>query len=268
MTSRMALLGLALTSLLGGRVAAQETRRPIQDNSFLVEEAYNQEPGVVQHISTLQRSPSSWTYSFTQEWPVGGIRNQLSYSIPVSSADGSTGLGDIALNYRRQVVGTGETRLAVAPRFTVLLPTGSEASGRGAGGVGVQVLLPASYSLSRALVSHWNLGATITPRAHGPGDGAVATTSVNAGASLIWLARPWMNLMLEGIWSRAESAVAAGLTRTGTSWFVSPGVRWAIDSPGGLQVVPGIAYMIGLGPSGGEGALFGYLSFEHAFRSH
>jgi len=46
--------------------------RPIEDNSFLIEEAYNQEAGVVQHISTfaLQRGTRAWVYAFTQEWPL------------------------------------------------------------------------------------------------------------------------------------------------------------------------------------------------------
>ena len=38
-------------------LAAQEasSTQPIADNSFLIEEAYNQEAGVVQHISTFSR---------------------------------------------------------------------------------------------------------------------------------------------------------------------------------------------------------------------
>src|SRR5262245_46967893 len=43
----------------------------IHDNSFLVEEAYNQEHGVVQHINNFiyLAQTKSWAYSFTQEWP-------------------------------------------------------------------------------------------------------------------------------------------------------------------------------------------------------
>ena len=45
---------------------AQEPAAPpsISDNSFLIEEAYNQEPGVVQHISAFQlfRGADSWAY--------------------------------------------------------------------------------------------------------------------------------------------------------------------------------------------------------------
>ena len=52
--------GLALAALLlAPCVGAQEAAPappPIQDNSFLIEEAYNQERGVVQHIGTFQHS--------------------------------------------------------------------------------------------------------------------------------------------------------------------------------------------------------------------
>src|SRR3954471_20480148 len=84
----------------------------IQDNSFLVEEAYNQEHGVVQHIGTFSRSTGGdWNSTFTQEWPLGGIRHQLSYTIPIQQIEElGVGLGDVALNYRYQLVGSPEAR--------------------------------------------------------------------------------------------------------------------------------------------------------------
>jgi hypothetical protein len=50
------------------------------------------------------------------------------------------------------------------------------------------------------------------------------------------------------------------------SAFVSPGVRWSYDFESGLQIVPGIAFPIGVGPSRREKSVFLYLSFEHPFR--
>jgi len=43
--------------------SAQPAAAPaaIEDNSFLIEEAYNQEAGVVQHISTFARQPGRTT---------------------------------------------------------------------------------------------------------------------------------------------------------------------------------------------------------------
>src|ERR1700751_5429940 len=65
--------------------ASQTPNEPgIQDNSFLVEEAYNQNFGVVQHISSFTRfwDSKDWVYTFTQEWPVpGDVRHQLSYTL-------------------------------------------------------------------------------------------------------------------------------------------------------------------------------------------
>src|SRR5207249_3322336 len=63
--------------------SGQQKPYGIQDNSFLVEEAYNQEFGVVQHIQNFQRywNSKEWIYTFTQEWPVDPRpRHQLSYT--------------------------------------------------------------------------------------------------------------------------------------------------------------------------------------------
>ena len=80
------LLGCFLIAGLGACYAqiAPKGSSPIQDNSFLVEEAYNQERGVVQHISSFSRMWNSkdWNYTFTQEWPApGNWRHQLSYTL-------------------------------------------------------------------------------------------------------------------------------------------------------------------------------------------
>ena len=103
-----------------------QSSSPISDNSFLIEEAYNQEPGVVQHINTFARENggASWAYSFTQEWPLVSESYQLSYTVPVLHDEGlGTGIGDIALNFRYQVLGGEDNAMVHAsPRFTVLLP--------------------------------------------------------------------------------------------------------------------------------------------------
>ena len=77
-------------------------RRPgHRRQQLLIEEAYNQEPGVVQHISAWQRSlrSAAWGFTFTQEWPLGTQTLQLRYTIPlqprrecdlVAATDGST----------------------------------------------------------------------------------------------------------------------------------------------------------------------------------
>ncbi len=203
----------------------------IQDNSFLVEEAYNQDPRVVQHITTMMRgSDHHWTGTFTQEWPTGGIKNQISYTLPLDDSS------DALINYRYQLLGTGETLLACAPRLSLIAGSRSDRH------LGAQALLPLSVVLDDHFVTHWNAGATIE---HGH-------TAWNGAASVIFAARPAVHLMLENVWNSDDRALT-----------VSPGIRWAYDFKSGLQIVPGLAMPIDTRSH--EKAVFLYLSFEHPF---
>ncbi len=253
--------------------SAGEEDPPIQDNSFLMEEAYNQEYGVVQHINFFGRFWESrdWTYTFTQEWPVNPApRHQLSYTISAGHAGALTGsgggIGDIALNYRYQLVGSGKERVAFSPRFSVLLPTGDSQLGRGSGAVGFQTNLPLSIAASKKLVTHWNAGATFTPSAKNEFDQKAFTAGYNLGTSFVWLAHPRFNVMLETVFDSSESVVAPDVTQRENSLLLSPGFRWAHNFKNGLQIVPGLAVPIGVGPSRGEKGIIFYLSFEHAFK--
>jgi hypothetical protein len=265
MTIRFAVLSVLLAGLASSTSA--QNRPPVRDNSFLVEEAYNQEARVVQHISvlTLTRRSNDWEYGFTQEWPLGSQRHQLSVTVPVLNAADATGVGDIALNYRYQMAFDDETGNALAPRLSLILPTGDADRGRGASSLGVQVNLPASLGLHRSLVTHWNVGGTWIPSARAAGGGRVATRDIAAAASAIWLVTREVNLMLEAAWAREEVAVAADTRDAEESAWLSPGVRAAIDFSSGLQIVPGLAFPIGIGPSDGERRVLFYLSFEHGF---
>ena len=248
-------------------VTSSLTGQAIQDNSFLIEEAYNQERGVVQHIGTFQRaSGGDWELGFTQEWPLGGIKHQLSYTIPVQRGElTGTGLGDVALNYRYQLAGNPEAATVVAPRFSVLLPTGDDELDHGSGGVGLQANIPLSYVVGPDLVTHWNAGVTVTPSARNPLGQTATTTDLNLGASAVWLLRPSFNLMVEALWLSTRSVVGEGLTTRENTGVLSPGFRMAFDVAGDLQIVPGLAYSFGLGPDSNEDAVFLYLSFEHPF---
>jgi hypothetical protein len=242
---------------------------PIRDNSFLVEEAYNQEDGVIQHISAFMRLRDSreWVYSFTQEWPAPTLKNQISFTVPLQRPAGGTGaasgVGDVALNYRYQARGGGEERVALAPRLSLLLPTGEEREGRGVGGAGVQVNLPLSIEVSRRLASHSNVGATFVPSARNDVGDEASVTGFHAGQSFVWLLRPTLNLMLEAAWSSDEEVAGPGRTSRASAFFVSPGLRAAFNFESGLQIVPGLAFPVGLGGSRGENGVFLYLSFEH-----
>lgn len=240
--------------------------KPIQDDSFLIEEAYNQERGMVQHINTFQRLHSGdWVYTFTQEWPAPDQQHQLSFTLPVVRMDDHRGVGDLALNYRYQLVGDSDARVALAPRFSVLLPTGDSEEALGAGGVGLQGLLPVSVVLHPQLVTHWNVGVTFTPGAKNPAGVKDHTTDFTLGQSVIWLVHPRINVLVETLWTSKESIENRDTKTRRETLFLNPGLRWAYNLPHGLQIVPGLAFPVGIGPSSGEWGVFFYLSFEHPF---
>jgi hypothetical protein len=250
------------------RLAAQEPA-PIADNSFLIEEAYNQETGVVQHINNFVRADGgeAWAYAFTQEWPFRGRTHQLSYTIPVLQDDASgTGIGDVLLNYRYQLVAAGDDGLHVAPRLSLVLPTGNERRGRGDGGLGLQTNLPVSLRPRSWLAMHGNAALTWTPDTKNALGETASTLNIFLGGSAIWLLRRNFNLMLELLWLSTEDVVAPDQRSREDALLLNPGFRSAINFASGLQIVPGVAYTVNLADTGGSDGLFLYLSFEHPFR--
>ena len=271
MTSKPMLLFIALV-LFAQVVHAQGQSTPppapISDNSFLIEEAYNQESGVVQHINTFTRSKGGgWLYTFTQEWPVKSMKHQFSYTLTLLNAADNPrvrGLGDMALNYRYQLV--ANDKVAVAPRASLLLPTGSVTKSLGVGGIGFQTNLPISVTHSSKFVTHWNAGATLIPHEKNSRSEKAFVRSFNLGQSSIWLAHPRVNFLLETVWNSFQTVVRRNQTETSYSLIVNPGVRWAYNFKSGLQIVPGVSVPIGVGPSKGQRGILFYLSFEHPFK--
>ena len=228
---------------------------------------------MVQHISSFTRfwDSKDWVYTFTQEWPApGDARHQLSYTLALQHAGvfpgSGTGIGDVLFNYRYQLVGNGDSKVAFSPRATLIFPTGDSTVGRSGGGFGVQTNLPLSVMIKPKLATHWNAGATFVPNAQDNAGNRAFSVGYNLGQSFIWLAKPRFNVMLETIFSASQAVVAPDKTQWNRSLFISPGIRWAYNFKNGLQIVPGIGAPIGVGPSGGERALLLYLSFEHPFR--
>ena len=248
-----------------------EDVKHIEDNSFLVEEAFNQEPGVIQHIQSWMYiyNAKEWFYTFTQEWPVPGQLNQLSYSIPVSRihvyGTAGTGLGDVQLNYRVQAY--HGAFVSFAPRLSLLFPTGNYKRGLGSGSIGIQANLPLSIHLGPYFITHLNAGGTVTPNARFLKEWreTVRYTTLNFffGGSIIWLAHKNFNLMLEGLCTSNEvPGNLRGIMRE-YSYYVNPGFRFAINHESGLQIVPGLSFPVGFGSARGDWGVYVYLSFEH-----
>jgi hypothetical protein len=251
---------------------AREFSRAISDNSFFLEEAYNQEEGVVQHISTASyfgRPREDLFFTFTQEWPVFGQTHQFSYTLPVSwlGAGRVHGIGDLMLNYRYQLF-TGEEWAALAPRFSLLLPTGNSGEGLGRGVAGMQFNLPASKRISEPFVLHANAGFGVLPNVKGITiQGAEVKQTLwtyTVAGSLIWLPQPALNVMLECSGNFTSEIGDRGAVEHATEFILNPAVRFAVDIDK-LQIVPGIGIPVSFVRDERTAGVFLYLSFEHPF---
>lgn len=245
--------------------AEEKDTRPaaaIQDNSFLIEEAYNQEAGVIQHINAWRRLDKDWFYTFTEEWPFVTQLHQLSVTVPYSwlrdNGDHQNGFGDLQLNYRYQLSFESSDRPAIAPRFSLILPTGNEDKVLSSGSTGFQFNLPVSKIISDNVTLHGNAGGTtfFDVNGHSP-------TSYNLGASVIYAVNRDFNLMLEGLEEWNESVDGFGKIQHDAAFTISPGARYALNLEGGTQVVLGAAAPIRFEDSKTDYGVFLYLSIEH-----
>ena len=161
---------LAYLLPLSALIASEPLAKGIQDNSFFIEEAYNQEPGVVQHIFNLAIDFTNGSReiapSFTQEWPVFSQTHQFSYTIPYLFTEDDNGMEDMRLNYRLQAFMEDKYTPAFAPRLSLVLPTGDSDKGFGTGVVGYEFNLPFSKIVSDRWTLHFNAGMSVFPNAH------------------------------------------------------------------------------------------------------
>jgi hypothetical protein len=221
---------------------------PITDNSFLVEEAFNQDPGVFQNIVGWTRDEhGSWIGSFTQEWPAPNLTHQLSYTVPLVGGNGGPHFGGVLLNYRYQVLEEGVARPAFAPRFSVILPDGRHEDDTDR--AGIQINLPFSKRTG-AIYWHWNAGMTWQ-----------RTTTPAVAGSAIWRTTPMFNLLLEYV-ATFEKGPDGGRDRT---MIVSPGFRRGWNF-GERQLVIGAAGPISRSSGATTTALLAYFSYELPFR--
>lgn len=260
-----------LTFILSiSRLSSQQFSEAIEDNSFLIEEAYNQEYRVVQHISTgyYQRDTKDFVYTFTQEWPVYGQTHQLSYTIPYQSMNaGSKGVGNILINYRYQLWDSKNWGW-VAPRISLILPIGNTSKGLGNGVLGIQACVPLSKRWSNEFITHFNVGGTVLPNVKGTTSTGNSTPqtlpSYFLGASGIWLLTGNFNVMCEVLHSINSEINGNGDVVYSNSTIINPGLRFAINVSS-LQIVPGLAFPITFESGNTTTNLFGYLSFEHPY---
>ena len=123
--------------------------------------------------------------------------------------------------------------------------------------------LPFSIILHPRLTTHVNLGITHTPHARNE-FGERASTPLTRGAELrVHRSSAHQSHAGNRLDQLRRKSPAPGVTHRSNDVLVSPGVRWSHNFSDGLQIVPGVAVPVGVGPSAGERGLILYLSFEY-----
>ena len=274
--------------IIRGQDVVSEDAGPghIRDNAFLVEEAFNQEPGDVQHIFnwiTLFDWPQGSTtrdfaFLYTMELPLGSQKHQFSFTTqfltafehPIGGSATQQGdVGDTFFNYRYQLLDNDEF-LWCAPRVTLIVPTADERFGLGTGEVGYQFNLPISR-YGESFDFHFNAGATIVPHASVPLISGVASPpqdlhGYNLGASAFWKPETYLHFFVEGLYLWIEEIDDLG-GRDGTAQvLLNPGVRYAVCQFDEVEWVIGASLPIGLSEDSPDIGAFVYMSVEHIFR--
>lgn len=245
--------------------------RLLQSNGLLVDTAYHQEDGEVQHSLTFSLSrEDGWASAVSQEWPLFSEKHQVSFSLPadllVKRPDGSRGVGDFTLEYSYFLLGNNESRITVSPGVGVSLPTGSVSKGLGAGGAGASFKLPISVMLTRRFASNSTVEFGYVPSARNTDGDHFHIRNYELGQSFVWFARPKFNVLVEAVWERSRATNGGGFTEIESDAFLSPGVRWAHVFQNGVSLIPGVAVPVGVGTSRGDRGIFFYLAVEHRFK--
>ena len=248
-----------------------------EDNSFLLEEAFNQETGVIQNIFNFywdSFKSKNINLSFTQEIPLSNVSHQLSYTLSYAQTKDQRGIpvsgfGDMSISYRPMVWGEKKWAMVI-PRFTVILPTGSAKDGLGSGALGGQINIAVTKRLSRKVVTHYNMGLTYFyhyDRYEDLNQKIELTDEKNLmfknlGTSIIWYPTRHSNLMLEYLSNFTSTIEQNGLISHSHQQIINPALRFCIDN-GRMQVVPGIGLPLRFENGNYQDTgIFFYLSFE------
>ena len=265
MATVLVYVSLYLVGPARAQTPAAATRGPepfqILDNSLLVEEAFNQEPGVYQNIFGFVRSGEAWAAAFVQEWPVRSQAHQFSYTLTWAGGGGTSAWGESLLNYRYQAMLESPGRPAFSPRISAILPTGSNRAGYDS--FGLQINLPFSKQAGDVYF-HWNAGLTWLPSVDVE-EGSHTLESPFVAASAIYRLAPMFHPMLELVGNFDEQPAGRATARS-KSFTASPGARggWNL---GDHQLILGFAVPITWTvDESRDTAAFIYASYELPFR--
>jgi hypothetical protein len=249
----------------------------IEDNSFLVDEAFNQEKGVMQYTSNFYWSDMNsncMAYTFTHEIPVFSNHHQVSYTLQYNfsqpfGTSRNSGPGDMTIGYTYLATGKDDWLMTV-PQINFIIPTGDPARGLGNGGFGGKLSLALTKRLSGAIVTHYNISYTTIYKAdyyintfQAESRKGEKNIKVNTfAASVIWYPASRFNLMLESVANYVNGIGVNGSNLRGWQVISNPGVRFAADLNKAL-LVAGVSCPITFDSNSADQAgILIYLSIE------
>ena len=110
------------------RPARKDEPFQITDNSFLVEEAFNQEPDDLPEHLRRSREERRLAGDLHAGVAGAGMRHQLSYTLVGRRRSDRASASATSLNYRYQALEEGPGRPAFSPRLSAIVPIGRSAS--------------------------------------------------------------------------------------------------------------------------------------------
>lgn len=271
-----------------GNGNGEEKKGPehMRDNAILVEEASNQEAGVVQHIFNWLNAwdrdqgdrTRSFAFSYTMELPIGSQKHQFSFTSILSTEYFTPlggpevregGIGDTLLNYRYQLLADDDF-LWVAPRVGLILPTGDERRNLGTGQLGYLFNLPVSH-YGEMFDFHFNAGATFIPNVSLPINNGLFSPRHNLeayslGVSGYWKPATYLHFFVEALALWVDEIDDFGFQGNRTQVFLNPGLRYAVCQFEEVEWVLGFSVPIGLTRDTPDIGVFAYMSVEHTFR--
>lgn len=234
----------------------------IIDNSFLVEEAVNQDPGVIQTTLNWVRSgDGDWESAVGQDWPLASHRHQFSWSLPWNGGQLPLSVGQAVVSYRYQISDVSKETLGIGARVSAILPTDRDGEEHG---VGLQAAVPVTAEWRR-LHLHANAGVTWTRQRSSEHPQRTSLVSPYFAGSVIWPTASMFQVMLEDVVEFEAFLDAGARRRRNTTMTISPGLRGAFNV-GRNQIVVGAAVPVDATTDGQSVSVLGYFSFEGPFR--
>lgn len=241
----------------------------IEDNSFYLEEGFNQDAGMVQFIQSYEMSTrvSQGLYDLTIEMPITDKVHQWSYGFEALNKgnEGRQDIGDSVLSYRYQSL--NRDGYLMAERFGLILPTGSVEHETSNGVLGLDFKYAATIPVATLWMNHWNVGSRILPNSKRFKQKVrVSEQEYSLATSGVYLYSDHLNLILEAIFTNFNGFGDEGEKITENAITLNPGIRVDFDIDwNATQVVPGISFPARfVGGLIEQGILF-YLSFEPNF---